>query len=79
MADGMEDKPVQCFVGTRSARANLDLIPADRYPFLQPLKEKDRTFLLDGLGTALPPAWQEKIWEMIWKRWCSYEDICRKR
>lgn len=75
MTDVMEDKPVQCFVGIKSARANLELIPGGRYPVLRPLKEKDRRFLFDGLETVLPQAWREKIWEMIWKRWCSYEDL----
>lgn len=79
MADVMEDKPVQCFVGTKSARTNLELIPENRHPLLQPLKDQDRVILFDGLETVLPPVWQDKIWEMIWKRWCGYEDLCCQR
>ena len=59
----------------KSARANLELIPGGRYPVLRPLKEKDRRFLFDGLETVLPQVWQDKIWEMLWRRWCSYEDL----
>lgn len=77
--DVMEDKPVQCFVGTKSARDNLDLIPRDKYPILRLLRENDRESLFDGLETVLPQAWQDKIWEMIWKRWSCYEDLCCQR
>lgn len=71
----MEDKPVQCFVGTNSALANLSLIPADCHPSLQPLLESDRDMIFNGLNDALPRTWQDKIWEMIWKRWQYYENL----
>ena len=73
--DVMEDLPVQCYVGSRSAAENLKLIPADKRPALTPLKESDKTVLLEGLDGVIPRNLQEKIWEMIWKRWCYYEDI----
>lgn len=73
--DVMEDKPVQCFVGTNSALTNLSLIPVSLYPPLRPLRESDRDMLFDGLEDALPRAWQDKIWEMIWKRWQFYENL----
>ena len=74
--DVMADLPVQCYVGSRSAAENLKLIPADKRPALTPLKESDKTVLLEGLDGVIPRNLQEKIWEMIWKRWCYYEDIC---
>ena len=37
--DILEDKPVQCFVGSRSAYENLSLIPKDKFPKLNELKE----------------------------------------
>ncbi len=73
--DVMADKPVQCFVGSRSARENLRLIPRDRLPDLRPLTESDRSVLLDGLSEALDPQWLDRIWEMIWKRWQAYESL----
>ena len=77
--DIMADLPVQCYVGSRSAAENLKLIPADKLPELTPLQESDKAVLLEGLGGVIPPNLQEKIWEMIWKRWCCYEDFCDSR
>lgn len=77
--DVTADLPVQCFVGSRSAKENLKLIPPDRMPRFSPLKESDKAHLLDGLDGILSPRLQEKIWDMIWKRWCYYEDFCNTR
>ena len=78
-ADVMEDKPIQCFVGSRSAWENLKLIPADQMPALRSLRETDKAALLDGLDAALGQAWLEKIWEMLWRRWQAYENFCNQR
>ena len=74
--DVMADKPVQCFVGSRSAWENLKLIPAGEQPRLNPLAASDRDRLLDGLSDALNSAWLDRIWEMIWRRWQAYENLC---
>ncbi len=74
--DVMADKPVQCFVGSRSAWENLKLIPAERRPKLHPLSMDDREKLLDGLSDVLDQVWLDRIWEMIWKRWQTYENLC---
>lgn len=76
--DVMADKPVQCFVGSRSSWENLQLIPRDRRPPLHPLTENDRAILLEGLSEALDQQWLDRIWEMIWKRWQAYEDLCNQ-
>jgi hypothetical protein len=76
--DVMADKPVQCFVGSRSSWENLRLIPRDRRPPLHPLAENDRAILLEGLSEALDQQWLDRIWEMIWKRWQAYEDLCNQ-
>ena len=76
--DVMADKPVQCFVGSRSSWENLRLIPRDRRPPLHPLTENDRAILLEGLSEALDQQWLDRIWEMIWKRWQAYEDLCNQ-
>ena len=76
--NALEDKPVQCFVGSHSAAENLKLIPAAERPRLNPLHESDRSVLFEGLAPVLPKEWQDKIWEMIWKRWCAYEDLYNK-
>jgi len=77
--DVMADMPVQCFVGSRSAKDNLNMIPADQMPELRPLKAGDRSYLLEGLDGIIPQNLQDKIWDMIWKRWCYYEDLCHSR
>ena len=77
--DVMADLQVQCFVGSRSAQENLKLIPAEQLPELNALQESDRAILLDGLGGIIPQCLQDQIWNMIWKRWCYYEDFCNSR
>ncbi|MBQ9004374.1 MAG: hypothetical protein IJ087_21245 [Eggerthellaceae bacterium] len=71
--DAMADLPVQSFLGSHSARDNLGLIPPERLPRFNALREGDRAALFEGLGEATTPAWRDKAWEMIWGRWCAYE------
>ena len=73
--DVLADKPVQCFVGSRSSWENLRLIPHGHYPALHPLTANDKPFLLEGLSEALDQQWLERIWEMIWRRWQAYENF----
>lgn len=75
----MADKPVQSFVGSRSAYENLKLIPADKLPVLNSLKESDKETVVGGLEEALDQKWLDKIWDMIWERWQVYADFCGKR
>ena len=77
--DVMEDRPVQSWLGSRSAWENLKLIPEDRLPLLNPLKESDRDVLLADLDGVVSAQMQQAIWNMIWKRWCAYEDFCHSR
>lgn len=73
--DPMADKPVQCFVGSRSAWANLYLIPQGQYPIVRSLKETDRAALLEGLSDAVSGYRLDRSWEMIWRRWRAYEAL----
>lgn len=77
--DVMADKPVQCFVGSRSSWENLKLIPFGKYPALHPLQEEDLLTVTGGLDSAIGNRWLERIREMIWKRWKSYESFCNQR
>ena len=77
--DVMADLPVQSFLGSRSAWSNLSLIPIDELPELNKLHESDRNALFEGLEEAVSPAWQSKAWDMIWGRWCAYEDFRSER
>ena len=73
--DVMADKPVQCFVGSRSAADNLKLIPKNELPCLNPLKDTDRSILLNGLDGIISEMRLTLIWEMIWRRWNAYENL----
>ena len=77
--DVMADRPVQCFVGSHSALENLKLIPENEHPSLKPLRESDKDKIMDGLDKIIPDQLSEKIWEMIWNRWCYYENIRNKK
>ena len=77
--DVMADKPCNNFIGSKSTWDNLRIIPKDKMPKLTPLHESDRQILMEGLDGVLSQTLQDKIWEMIWKRWCAYEDFCHSR
>ena len=77
--DVMADKPCNNFIGSKSTWDNLRIIPKDKMPKLTPLHESDRQVLLEGLDGVISQTLQDKIWEMIWKRWCAYEDFCHSR
>ena len=77
--DVMEDKLCNNFIGSRSTWENLKLIPAEKMPVLNPLRESDKEIILEGLDDIISGTLQDKIWEMIWKRWCAYEDFCNSR
>ena len=74
--DVMEDRQVQSYIGSRSAQNNLKLIPRAELPAFVPLRRDDKGFLMDGLDGIISQKRQDKIWEMIWRRWCYYEDFC---
>ncbi len=77
--DVMADRPVNTFFGSKSARQYLEMIPADKMPVFNSLKESDRWLLMNGLDTVISESMQSRIWEMIWGRWCAYEDFCSSR
>ena len=77
--DVMEDKLCNNFIGSRSTWENLKLIPAEKMPALNPLRESDREIIMEGLDGIISGTLQDKVWEMIWKRWCAYEDFCNSR
>ena len=77
--DVMDDKRIQSFVGGNSARENLELIPKDKLPSFNKLKLTDKENLLSGLYGIVSDELLEKTWDMIWKRWYSYEDFCNKK
>lgn len=77
--DLLADKPVQCFVGSKSSLENLKLIPPDRRPILHPLPDRAADILSEGLEDALDKRMLDRICEMILARWQAYEDFCDQR
>ena len=74
--DVMEDRRVNNYIGSNSTWENLKLIPKDKLPKLNKLKETDKAILMHDLDDVISQTLQDKIWEMIWKRWCAYEAFC---
>ena len=77
--DVMEDKKIQCFVGSNSVKYNLDLINREKMPELRKLNKEHKEVIFEDLVEVISPVLKEKIWEMIWRRWKFYEDFCNKR
>ncbi len=73
--DVMEDRKVQAFIGSNSTRENLKLLPEGFLRTLPPLPDPDRANLFAGLEDALSQTYQDKIREMIWRRWQSLGDL----
>ena len=71
----LDDKPVQCYVGSRSALDNLSLIPKSKLPRFKKLAKEDKKAIFEGLEGIMSKAFIDKIWEMIWKRWQVYESL----
>lgn len=71
--DVMRDRPVNNFIGTRSTQTNLRFIPNDFVT--HPLNAHDRSVIMRGVEKTVPRILAEKIWNMIYSRWCYYEEI----
>ena len=74
--DVMEDKPCQNFIGSRSTLKNLELLTNNKKVFTHKLEEQDREILFRDLQGILSDNHLDKIWDMIWSRWCFYESLC---
>ena len=75
----MDDKKINSYLGSNSAKANLELIPAEKLPEFNPLKESDKEILFEDLQGIISRQMIDKIWETIYSRWIFYEDFCNKR
>lgn len=74
--DILEDKPCQNFIGSRSTYDNLKYVEKKDCIFLRRLKEEDKGILFADLESVLSEKHLEKIWNMLWARWCEYEKLC---
>ncbi len=73
--DVMEDKRCQNFIGGYSCYENLNLIDDKRNVFSNELGEKDRAILFEGLQGVLSDTFFDAIWNMIYGRYCVYENL----
>ena len=74
--DVMKDRPVNNFIGSRSTEYNLSFLPKDKSFFSGSIKAEDKRLLFEGLDGILSEEHLDKIWELIYKRWIHYEEIC---
>lgn len=77
--DYLEDRKVQSFIGSNSTYKNLSLIPIKKYPKLNELKLEHKEEIIDGLDQAMDSLWLNRIFEMIYERYKTYENIRNKR
>ena len=73
--DILEDKPCQNFIGSRSTYDNLKYVVNKKDVFSRVLKIEDRDILFKDLETVLSKSHLDKIWDMLWARWCEYEKL----
>lgn len=74
--DILEDKPCQNFIGSRSTYENLAFVENKKGIFSNALKLEDKEVLLANLESVLSEEHLDKIWNMLWARWCEYEKLC---
>lgn len=74
--DCLAEKPCNNFIGSRSPLENLELVTHKADIFSTSLKESDKGILFEDLQGILSQRHLDKIWDMIWSRWCNYEDLC---
>ncbi|MBQ7833414.1 MAG: hypothetical protein IJ336_07560 [Lachnospiraceae bacterium] len=72
----MEDRVCNNYFGSKSTLENLNLIQDKKAIFLNGLQESDKEILFCDLEDALSSEHREKLWEMIYRRWCYYESLC---
>lgn len=72
--DVMKDRPCNNFIGGKSCLDNLALL-GGRKVFTGRLSESDKAYIFEGLAGVISDQHIEKIWDMIWKRYQTYENI----
>lgn len=77
--DVMKDFPVNNYIGSRSLEYNLSLIPYGFDLKIGSLKLEDKDYIFQDVEKVLSQKHMDKIWEMIWKRWCFFNEIRNKK
>lgn len=74
--DILADKPCQNYIGSRSTLENLSYITDKQNIFQKKLTMEDKDKLFLNLSGVLSESHMCKIWDMLWERWCEYEELC---
>ena len=69
------DLPCNNFIGGRSTKNNLDLISTDNDVFINKLRDEDKDIIFAGLEGVVSDLFIDKVWDMIYGRYQSYENI----
>ncbi len=77
--DVMRDFPVNNYIGAKSLEYNLSLIPKEFDLQINWLKQSDKEYIFKNIDKILTQKHIDKIWEMIWKRWCYFDEIRNKK
>ena len=77
--DVMKDFIVNNYVGSRSLEYNLSLIPHEFDLKIALLKREHWDYIFQDVEKVLSEKHIDKIWEMIWKRWCFFNEIRNKK
>lgn len=72
--DPLDDVNANNYLGTRSLEENLHRFVSPDLT-VKPLRPAHREQLLAALDEALPSEHRDKIWDIIWQRWCHFENI----
>lgn len=75
----MREFAVNNYIGSRSLEYNLSLIPKQFDLKLNSLRKSDRGSIFGGTEKILSENHRNKLWEMIWKRWCYFETVRNKK
>ena len=73
--DVMRDFPVNNYIGAKSLEYNLSLIPKGYDLQIGKRKMEDQDYIFSSIDYVLSEIHRNKIWEMIWKRWCFFEQV----
>ena len=73
--DVMRDFPVNNYIGSKSLEYNLSLIPKGYDLQIGKRKMEDQDYVFSSIDYVLSEIHRNKIWEMIWKRWCFFEQV----
>lgn len=77
--NGLEDKKVQCFVGSNSTHNNLNLIPTDHMIPIKDMNQHFRDRLFDGMDSIVSKTFKSTICNMLQERGAEYERLRLKR